>query len=370
MIRILHLADLHLGWDPPWDDIASERRTERDQRLRLAVDWALANEIDLVLIVGDLFETHRPDAALVRAVLEDLARLVRHGVQLVTVPGNHDEISYHDSVYRAYAPEWPGVLVTAPELSRAASLRTRGGVVHVDSLAYTAGVTRAGEPLARFPKGGEAGVHIVAIHGSLDWNPGDRSVPIDRRALAGAGYHYAALGHIHQHRVVQGRFPIVYPGMIDGKGFDDPGTGRYTVATVDESGATVRQVDAGGRRIVALEEDAGAYESLEQLAEACARALQPGDIARLRLVGTPAYSVDTAWLSSRLQDRCRRLFVDDRTQGAPLHALEAAAGEPTLRGLFAARMLDRLKGASGREARVIGRAAALGLAALERERSQ
>src|SRR5690606_25081667 len=80
VIRILHLADLHLGWEPPWSEIASERRLERDQRLGRAVDWALENEIDVVLIVGDLFETHRPPAGLVREVIAQLARLVAHGV--------------------------------------------------------------------------------------------------------------------------------------------------------------------------------------------------------------------------------------------------------------------------------------------------
>src|SRR5690554_6906956 len=98
---MLHLADLHLGWNPPWEDIASRRREERDRRLFSAVSWALKHQIDLVVIAGDLFETHRPDESLVASVRNDLKRLVDAGVSVVTVPGNHDEISYHDSVYRS-----------------------------------------------------------------------------------------------------------------------------------------------------------------------------------------------------------------------------------------------------------------------------
>src|SRR5690606_21222676 len=146
---------------------------------------------------------------------------------------------------RTYAADWPGTLVTSPHLSRAATLRTRGGDLHIDSLAYTAGVTRASEPIARFPQGDAPGFHGVALHGSLAWGSGDRSLPIDRRALAAAGYHYAALGHIHKHQATPGRFPAVYPGMIDGKTFDDPGTGAYTVATLTESETRIERVVAG-----------------------------------------------------------------------------------------------------------------------------
>lgn len=370
MIRMLHLADLHLGWEPPWEAIASERRLERDRRLALAVDWALENRIDVVVIAGDLFETHRPSAGLVREVVSQLARLVQNDVGLVTVPGNHDEISYHDSVYRTAASEWPGVLVQAPHLCRAATIRTRGGDVHVDSLAYTAGITRTAEPLARFPKGDEPGVHIVALHGSLDWNTNDRSLPIDRRAIMGAGYHYAALGHIHRHQTTRGRFPVVYAGMVEGKGFDDPGTGAYTVVTVSESESRIEQVDAKARRVMTLEEDAGAFGSLEALADTLARRLSPDDIVRLRILGSPAYPVDAPWLTSRLGAAGRFACVDDRTDGAPLHALASIAAEPTLRGLFAARMLKRAEEADGREAQIARRALTLGLAALARERSK
>src|SRR5690606_6029463 len=72
LIRVLHLADLHLGYEPPWSGIAKARRKERDGRLAKAVAWALQNDIDLVLIAGDLFETHRPPAELVDTVIREL----------------------------------------------------------------------------------------------------------------------------------------------------------------------------------------------------------------------------------------------------------------------------------------------------------
>ncbi len=66
---------------------------------------------------------------------------------------------------------------------------------------------------------------------------------------------------------------MVYAGIIDGEDFDDPGTGHYVVAEVDEQGAVVRREPADGvRPLVCVELDAGGYESLAQLEEDAALA--------------------------------------------------------------------------------------------------
>ncbi|WP_324667949.1 hypothetical protein [Geochorda subterranea] len=48
------------------------------------------------------------------SALEQFRRLEAAGVRVVTVPGNHDEITCADSVYRERASEWPGLLVQSP----------------------------------------------------------------------------------------------------------------------------------------------------------------------------------------------------------------------------------------------------------------
>ena len=118
MLRILHLADLHLGWEPAYlpGEKSNIRRRERDQLLEKTVDYALSpqNNIQAVLIVGDLFEHYRPEGTLVMQVMEQIARLTKAGLLVVTVPGNHDEITYRESVYRQYGDNWPGYLVRNP----------------------------------------------------------------------------------------------------------------------------------------------------------------------------------------------------------------------------------------------------------------
>jgi DNA repair exonuclease SbcCD nuclease subunit len=239
MIRILHLADLHLGWTPRFLDpvAANMRREARDRLLDRAVAYACdpAHGIDLVVVAGDLFESHEPDSTLIGRATAALRRLP---MPLVTTPGNHDEITYASSVYRR--TPWPGVLVTTPGPSRVATLRIRDETVHLYSLAYTGGVTSVRPSIRSFPRGSEEGLHIAVFHGSLGPWGGDRSLPLDLDALRVAAYDYVALGHIHKHEVHRlGEALAVYPGMIEGKGFDDPGVGHFTIAEVERGASRV-----------------------------------------------------------------------------------------------------------------------------------
>lgn len=370
MFRILHLADLHLGWEPRFmpADRAAERRRRRDSLLRRAVDFALdpENRVGLVVIAGDLFETHRPEPDLVASVLAELRRLERAGVPVVTVPGNHDEITYPDSVYRRYAGEWPGVLVRNPLPAHVVALRVGDVPVHLYSLAYTGGLTPTRPPLADFPRLDEAGFHLAVFHGTLGEWGGDRSLPLDREALARAGYDYVALGHIHQHLEERlGNTPAVYCGAVEGKGFDDPGVGCWTLVEVDGGRARVIRQPVPVQPIRVRRLDAGAFDDPDAVAAAVAELADPDLILRVELTGAPAFEVDGQRLAAALADRFFHLEIEDRTETVAPELLDRWAAEPTILGLFVRRMRARMEAAGDeRERRVAARALRMGIHAL------
>ena len=177
-----------------------------------------------MIIAGDLFETHRPGPELVETVLRELRRLEQANIPVLTVPGNHDEITYHDSVYRQRRNDWPGFLVTNPLPEKVTSLHLEDTPFHFYALAYTGGLTKATELLREFPPAADSGVHVGVFHASLDWEAGERSMPVSSQGLAAAGYDYVALGHIHryQEKTVKQTL-MLYPGAVEGKTFADPG---------------------------------------------------------------------------------------------------------------------------------------------------
>lgn len=87
-MRILHTSDWHLG-----SRLGSQDRLE-DQFARLAeiCDYLDQEEVDLLLVAGDVFEEHRSDA--LGAIIRRLARLLRprveRGMWAVFIAGNHD----------------------------------------------------------------------------------------------------------------------------------------------------------------------------------------------------------------------------------------------------------------------------------------
>lgn len=369
MIRLLHLADLHLGWQPTFlGDKAAERQRERDGLLSRAVDLVLKKEpVDAVLIAGDLFETHTPPDGLIESVIKDLTRLVEAGVSVVTVPGNHDEITYADSVYRRHGPRWPGLLVQNPMPEKVAALDVKGTTLHVYSLAYTGGLTRLNPPLTDFPREDEPGVHVAVFHGSLDWPAGERSLPLSSAELGRAGYDYVALGHIHQplERDV-GEGKAVYAGATEGKAFGDPGTGSFCFVRLGPGRVQIERVPVPVRSI---REERLDVTDLEDADAVAARIRERGDeeaIVRLRLVGGAPGPLSIDGLYERLRDAFYHLEIVDDTTLLDEGTIARLADEPTVRGRFVRRMREGVAEAETEEERALWEGALRrGLAALE-----
>lgn len=241
-LRVLHTADLHLDGDAYGDAtrLAAHRAQER-RTFRLVIDRALADEVDLVLIAGDLFDHNRvsdDSAAFVRA---ELARLRQ---PVVILPGNHDCLEpkgvheRHD--FAAGAPHvrvirrLDGEIVEFPELG--AVVWGRGMQEHVHSF----------QPLAHVPSR-PGGVWSIAMgHGFFfeERQKPDRSSPIFADQIRDTGWDYVALGHHHlQANVSQpapsdGRRGVAawYAGSPATSGAGAPGT----IIRVDFSAGGIR----------------------------------------------------------------------------------------------------------------------------------
>lgn len=369
MFRILHLADLHLGYRPDLPATVREQvYRERNGVLQAAVELALdpRQGISLVLIAGDLFDNHCPEATLVEETIRQLSRLEAAGIRVVTVPGNHDEITYNDSVYRREAGRWPGLLVTEPMPAQVATLKINGDTCHLVAMAYTGGVTRVDGPLKAFPPAEGEGVNLAVFHGSLDWDGGERSLPLDGEALAAAGYDYIALGHIHRGGERQlGRSLARYAGLVAGRSFADPGAGSWTIVTLGDGPPRVEQEPARVTPWRRIDLDVTAFREPEEVEAAIRELLVPGALMQVCLTGTLGFNLDLEVLQARLGHLCFYLELVNETEGWAPELLERLAAEPTIRGLFIRRLQDKLNSAAGtEEAAVIRRAIMRGLLAL------
>jgi exonuclease SbcD len=371
-LRLLHLADLHLGWEPRYlsDEKRKIRRRERDRLLEKAVDFALSPQgnIQAVLIVGDLFEEYCPEEPLVKEVMEQLHRLTKAGLLVVTVPGNHDEITYRESVYRRHGEQWPGELVRNPGPALCVSKQINGVALHLYSLAYTGGLTRLLSQDA-LPRADAPGLHLGAFHGSLDWEgQPERSLPLSSAQLAAAGYDYIALGHYHRYSEKKvGSAKAVYPGAVEFKSFSDPGSGHFTVAEFRGENVEIEKVYPAHLRLHQFRElEISSFAGLQEIGESCRKFADPEAMLHLTLSGTPRFSFYEDQLAEALEKDFFHIEFRNAVHYFAEGFLESVAREPTIRGLFVRRLQESQKtAASAREEKVLELALLKGLAALE-----
>jgi len=91
-LRILLLADTHIGFDMPHRPRIGIRRRGPDfvANFELALHHAKSGNVDLVVHAGDLFHRRRASPVVVERALMPLAKVAQIGVPVLLVPGNHE----------------------------------------------------------------------------------------------------------------------------------------------------------------------------------------------------------------------------------------------------------------------------------------
>jgi len=85
-MRVLHTADWHIGKTLARRCRLDETRAALDEVVGIAV----AEEVDAVLVCGDVFEHQAPTAECEGVAYRTLLRLHEAGIPVVVIPGNHD----------------------------------------------------------------------------------------------------------------------------------------------------------------------------------------------------------------------------------------------------------------------------------------
>ena len=95
VIRVLFMADTHLGFDLPFRPRIERRRRgpEFFANFKQALQPAMNGRVDCVVHGGDLLYRSKVPARLVEMAFEPLKRVADRGVPVYLVPGNHERSS-------------------------------------------------------------------------------------------------------------------------------------------------------------------------------------------------------------------------------------------------------------------------------------
>ncbi|RRR76744.1 MAG: exonuclease SbcCD subunit D [Candidatus Viridilinea halotolerans] len=249
-MRILHLADLHLGVEnygriDPATGLHS-RLLDYLARLDDAIALGLAEGVHLVLIAGDIYKNRTPNPTHQREFARRIHRLRSAGVPVFILTGNHD---ISPALGRAHSVEIFDALgvegVTIADRPRLHQITTNAGMLQIIAVPW---VTRHNLMTREEMRGATfatieyevrrrleafiadaaqrldpAHPALIAFHGSIDGAQlgAERSMTLGqdlvlpRSVMTQPGVAYVAMGHIHKHQVLHHDPPLVYPGSIE-----------------------------------------------------------------------------------------------------------------------------------------------------------
>lgn len=245
MPRFIHAADIHL--DSPLQRLESyegapveEIRGATRRALENLVELAIREEVDFVVIAGDLYDGDWRDHNTGLFFVRQAAKLIGQGIPLYVIRGNHDAASIlTQSLPLPKNPDGSSILLSSkhPETVRLESLG-----VSIHGLSFR---TRAEtENLAlKYPDPDAGMFNLGLLHTSLTGGEGHEPyAPCTPQHLADKDYHYWALGHIHLRgeRHVDGAAPVVFAGNVQGRHTRETGSKGCVIVDIDGDGKTTR----------------------------------------------------------------------------------------------------------------------------------
>lgn len=342
MLRILHLADARLGArHPDLGDAASSHRERQFAALAAAVDLAIAERVDLVLVAGDLFATGMASRRTVERAAAEISRLAVARIRTVILPGHHDPDD-RASVYHAYDL---AALAGARDGDDLVSVLTRiSPVVHLSALDLVIG--------GLVPAGGAETPDLSTLTASLTTAPAAiwriglaHAAPevagggLTMGAIAETGLDYLALGDAAvQATGREGAVTWGVPGPPEQVVIERPEPGGVLLVAC-ELKAGARAVTVEGRttgRATHRDEtvDVAAIESQAALVEQLRASADPDQVLDLHLTGGLLDSLDLE--PTEVEDLLRTDFLRVRVHDASQSVLTTGELPPgdTVGGAF------------------------------------
>jgi DNA repair protein SbcD/Mre11 len=370
-IRFIHTADIHLDTSLSSvgfpSRLGSRKREAIRGTFRHILEEARSQNVDFVLIAGDLFEHERVTPDTVEFLKQQFASL--SPIPIFITPGNHDPY-IHGSPYLEEA--WPGnVTLFTDEAFRFVELPDIG--IRVAGFGFNR--THLDRHVFLELPVLEAGLsNIVIAHGSdIDRIPTGKSQhgPFVIDEIAGKNVQYCALGHYHQQHQVINPIDLTqcwYSGIPEGRGWDEEGKCGYIVGEIAEDGVHVETYACNQYPLQTIEIDCGGFSSREQVFDAILQHKQSlfdsSTILRIRLCGTadPKLELLLPEMEERLAGEAFHITWEDQTE--PEIDFEAMAKERTLRGRVVRTLNSRIAAASEEEKIPLERARLYGVQAL------
>ena len=245
MVKFLHTADWHLGIKYAKLGLNAEKAREiRIRTIKNLMSLAKENNVDFIIIAGDLFDNNEVDRGLTEVVLDIIAQIAPISVYIL--PGNHDPLTrdslFLDSLWKSlnnvviFKNKEP---IEIPELN-----------VTLYPCPVAQKQTRS--DLTEWIKAMNESISIGIAHGNLQIEGfiDDSNFPIDPERVEKSGLDYLALGEWHSLLKYGGKDGVVrtvYPGTPETTKFGERDSGKAVIVEIEKHSLkpAIHEIDIG-----------------------------------------------------------------------------------------------------------------------------
>ncbi len=273
-MKFIHAADIHLdspltGLSAYADAPVEMLRSATRHAFTNLVNEAIELQVDFMVIAGDLYDGSWKDHNTGIYFCKEMGRLKKVGIPVYLLFGNHDaesemtkKLQLPDNVYTFDAKKTTTFILES--LKVALHGRSFKAKETLENLAIG------------YPEPVQGLFNIGVLHTALEGNSAHATyAPCSLDELHAKGYHYWALGHVHDFQIWQGASTIVFPGNLQGRHIRETGPRGAVLVTVNEEGTLdVERLFVDVLRWESLEVDVSECNSLAEVVDAIRKALE------------------------------------------------------------------------------------------------
>jgi len=282
-MKIIHCSDLHLDSKLETNlttDQALQRNREILHSFSRLVKFALQEDVKVILIAGDLFDTERTTRITTDFILDTIASAP--SINFLYLRGNHDE-----SKQALAGRSLPGNL----------QIFTNDWTYFKYDSVVIAGIEINRENYEKLYQSltlQQDSVNFVVMHGQESTKPGIGFVctPL----LKGRNIDYLALGHFHSYKKerLDRRGVYCYSGCFEGRGFDECGKKGFVLIEVIGNKVTSKFTPFSTRTLVDIHVDITGLITVSEIQsqmEKASSGVSPDSLVRFVLQGS--YTLET-----------------------------------------------------------------------------
>ena len=368
-IKILHTADIHIGAAESFLGASADaRRFETLITFEKIIDLAKSESVDLIAIAGDLFDSNTIEDRLITAVLTKIADVAP--IKVVFSAGNHDPLNAESPFLNRSLPENLYVLGLRDECITFPDINTR---VYGRSFEHNC---LDGEESFTL-KTEDSFINIMVQHGELKSDLNSDYNAITPKFVKNSGMDYIALGHVHKRteigKIDDTRF--AYCGCPEGQGFDELDEKGIYIGEIGKNYCDLKFTSVSKRIHIEEKVDIGDCKDSSEISVKVLKQLETayGDsfkenLYKIELTGEVPEETEiiTTEILSRLKNEL--YFVKLKNSTELLIDYDTLSKEPTLKGIFVKKMLEKeAEVESMEEKAIVRKALSLGLKAFKTE---